>query len=55
MLVCGDFSCFYICESALDGGEEIVVGLQIESPYEREREEERERILQEIKKQTAEE
>ena len=38
MLLCGDFSCSYICESALDGGEEIVVGLRIESLYERVRE-----------------
>ena len=29
VLVCGDFSCSYICESALDGGKEIVAGLWI--------------------------
>ena len=51
MLLCGDFSCSYICENALDGGEEIVVGLRIESLYDRERERERER---EIKKQIVE-
>ena len=30
-LLCGDLCCSCICESALDGGEEIVVGLRIES------------------------
>ena len=44
MLLCGDFSCSYICESAFDGGEEIVVGLRIESLYERVRERQRENI-----------
>ena len=29
LFLCGDFSCSYICESALDGGKEIVVGLRI--------------------------
>ena len=29
LLLCGDFSCSYICESSLDGGKEIVVGLRI--------------------------
>ena len=55
-LLCGDLCCSCICESALDGGEEIVVGLRIESlnierewedkdwrKRERERERERER------------
>ena len=30
-VLCGDLFCSCICESALDGGEEIVVGLRIES------------------------
>ena len=32
-LLRGDLCCSCICESALDGGEEVVVGLRIESLY----------------------